>query len=262
MKRKKIPKEGQGSTEYLVVFAVVLIIALVSIGLLGFYPGMAKDAAKTESDTYWQVSAYPLRIIDSAYYSGTACNASNSSAYHFVVKNAETHEVELKGISLNGQAGIFCSAAANASADQLTIGPFESSAIDVIIPSSVAVPCANGRVASVAITFTYGTSNINFLTQKGDKDLMITCPAPATSGSGGGGGSGGGTSNVTMCNGTTFGSCAGPRQSCYIFSVCPATYACSVHFTSPAFRCCHTDEACGSDDWCCSGSCVSGTCQG
>ena len=42
---------GQGATEYLVLLAVVLIVALVSVALLGFFPGMASDAQATQSKT-------------------------------------------------------------------------------------------------------------------------------------------------------------------------------------------------------------------
>lgn len=52
---------GQGATEYLVLLAVVLIVALVSVALLGFFPGMASDAQITQSQAYWQ-SAQPLAI--------------------------------------------------------------------------------------------------------------------------------------------------------------------------------------------------------
>ena len=60
---------GQGATEYLVLLAVVLIVALVSVALLGFFPGMASDAQATQSKTYWQ-SASPISIIemDAKYY--------------------------------------------------------------------------------------------------------------------------------------------------------------------------------------------------
>jgi len=54
---------AQGATEYLVLLAVVLIIALVSIALLGFFPGMASDAKETESKTYW-MSATPIAIVE------------------------------------------------------------------------------------------------------------------------------------------------------------------------------------------------------
>jgi len=56
--------KGQGATEYLVLLAVVLIIALVSIALLGFFPGMASDAKITQSNSYWQGQARPFSIVE------------------------------------------------------------------------------------------------------------------------------------------------------------------------------------------------------
>ena len=65
---------AQGATEYLVLLAVVLIVALVSVALFGFFPGMASDAQITQSQTYWK-SASPIAIVDSSpayrYSSGT-----------------------------------------------------------------------------------------------------------------------------------------------------------------------------------------------
>jgi len=59
---------AQGATEYLVLLAVVLIVALVSVALLGFFPGMASDAQYTQSQAYWQ-STQPISIIETkAYY--------------------------------------------------------------------------------------------------------------------------------------------------------------------------------------------------
>lgn len=58
---------GQGATEYLVLLAVVLIIALVSIALLGFFPGLASDAKITQSNSYWQGDARPFQIKEHAY---------------------------------------------------------------------------------------------------------------------------------------------------------------------------------------------------
>ena len=55
--------KGQGATEYLVLLAVVLIVALVSVALLGFFPGMASDAQITQSQMYWK-SASPIAIVD------------------------------------------------------------------------------------------------------------------------------------------------------------------------------------------------------
>ena len=62
---------GQGATEYLVLLAVVLIVALVSVALLGFFPGMASDSQATQSKTYWS-SASPIAVEEmDAYYSTT-----------------------------------------------------------------------------------------------------------------------------------------------------------------------------------------------
>ena len=55
---------AQGATEYLVLLAVVLIVALVSVALLGFFPGMASDAQITQSQMYWK-SASPITIAES-----------------------------------------------------------------------------------------------------------------------------------------------------------------------------------------------------
>ena len=54
---------AQGATEYLVLLAVVLIVALVSVALLGFFPGMASDAQVTQSKAYW-ASMQPISIIE------------------------------------------------------------------------------------------------------------------------------------------------------------------------------------------------------
>jgi len=79
---------AQGATEYLVLLAIVLIVALVSVALLGFFPGMASDAQLTQSQAYWK-SASPIAIIDQvtsysegmAQSSGTTLILRNTGAY-------------------------------------------------------------------------------------------------------------------------------------------------------------------------------------
>ena len=81
---------GQGATEYLVLLAVVLIVALVSVALLGFFPGMASDAQITQSQMYWR-SASPISIVDNTgayvrysdpdYYYGIYLRFRNNGQY-------------------------------------------------------------------------------------------------------------------------------------------------------------------------------------
>jgi len=60
---------AQGATEYLVLLAVVLIVALVSVALLGFFPGMASDAQITQSQAYWKGTGQIAVTESAARYS-------------------------------------------------------------------------------------------------------------------------------------------------------------------------------------------------
>jgi len=76
-------QHGQGATEYLVLLAVVLIIALVAIMLLGYFPGMATDAKITQSNTYWRGDARPFAITEATI---------NSTGHGtFVLQNMEAN---------------------------------------------------------------------------------------------------------------------------------------------------------------------------
>ena len=90
--------KGQGSTEYLVLLAVVLVVALVAVGLLGFFPGMATDAKMTQSDSYWK-GARPFAIIEHAMVAAT----NNGT---IVVQNMDSSgTVTLDSITLVGNGG-------------------------------------------------------------------------------------------------------------------------------------------------------------
>ena len=93
--------KGQGATEYLVLLAVVLIIALVSISLLGFFPGLASDAKITQSNTYWRGQARPLGIPEQSFSTsgnGTVVIVNNDASGIITVTNMSFN-------SSNGQVG-------------------------------------------------------------------------------------------------------------------------------------------------------------
>jgi hypothetical protein len=89
-------KSGQGATEYLVLLAVVLIIALVSIALLGFFPGLATDAKITQSSAYWR-EARPFAILESAITGSTG----NSTLVLQNVDASGTYTLTGIGLSTN-----------------------------------------------------------------------------------------------------------------------------------------------------------------
>lgn len=90
----RIFARAQGATEYLVLLAVVLIVALVSVALLGFFPGMASDSQITQSQMYWQ-SATPISIIESA----ARVNAPSGITYPYLrIRNSGTYPIRITAI--------------------------------------------------------------------------------------------------------------------------------------------------------------------
>ena len=85
---------GQGATEYLVLLAVVLIVALVSVALLGFFPGMASDAQITQSQIYWK-SAQPVSIVESG---ATYYVPSGITYLYLRIRNTGVYPIRVTGI--------------------------------------------------------------------------------------------------------------------------------------------------------------------
>lgn len=183
---------AQGATEYLVLLAVVLIIALVGIALLGFFPGTASDAQETQSKEYWS-SASPLRILDYRHICATPCGVPGWPAYNLIMENAGTYPLTITGISFqvyprNSSYGTgsaaFCleynQSAANA---PITIAPGERRRITV--RESYTCLARGSRTALQGITFTY-TTNVEgqSITKKqfGTKDFIVRCRGSCVAG--------------------------------------------------------------------------------
>ena len=96
MKGKRVLK-GQGATEYLVLLAVVLIVALVSVALLGFFPGMAMDSKLTQSKTYWS-SASPISIVEAGARFVYDAGAGNFTFTYFRIRNNGNYPISITKI--------------------------------------------------------------------------------------------------------------------------------------------------------------------
>jgi hypothetical protein len=96
--------KAQGATEYLVLLAVVLIVALVSVALLGFFPGMASDAQETQSKAYWQ-SASPIAIVEWGAKYGQDSGYIDFTAPFLRLRNTGQYPIKItKVIGNNGSA--------------------------------------------------------------------------------------------------------------------------------------------------------------
>ncbi len=86
--------QGQGATEYLVLLAVVLIVALVSVALLGFFPGMASDAQETQSKTYW-AGASPIAITEMAAMAYSASSPTDYAIPYLRLRNNGAYPIRI-----------------------------------------------------------------------------------------------------------------------------------------------------------------------
>ena len=143
---------GQGATEYLVLLAVVLIVALVSVALLGFFPGMASDVKITQSSAYWK-GARPFSIMDHSC-TGQTCT--------LIVHNKEA----------SGQYTITSLAVAgcNANGTQTAFAPGETKTTSI----GTCTSGTSGQVYDLGVNFTYSTPNnaITGAKQYGSKNII------------------------------------------------------------------------------------------
>jgi len=96
--------KAQGATEYLVLLAIVLIVALVSVALLGFFPGMANDSQYAQSQAYWQ-SVQPISISEfgPAYAYATLPTGVPTNTY-FRIRNNGQYRIRLEKMLGGGNA--------------------------------------------------------------------------------------------------------------------------------------------------------------
>lgn len=85
-------KRAQGATEYIIIIAVVLIIALIAIGIMGGIPGIGKGATGKAVAAYW--ASEEVAITDYAI--------SASGTDTVIVKNNLRNSIALTDVVVNG----------------------------------------------------------------------------------------------------------------------------------------------------------------
>ena len=153
---------GQGATEYLVLLAVVLIVALVSVALLGFFPGMASDARITQSQSYWRGQARPFAILDAMMTSAAATGSLS-------VQNMEANgPYTITNIAVGGQTNLTGIPVANL--------VFGAGQIQTLAFTGGAPTCgAGGSIYDYNVTISYTTPSGISAKQYSTKNLIGTC---------------------------------------------------------------------------------------
>ena len=145
--------KGQGTTEYLIILAVIIVVALVVAGIMGFFPGLGTGISESQSRAYWQ-STTPLAI--------TQYEVDNAGA-DFVIRNQTTDKIEVNEISLDGTAVNVTDANVSAGS-QATF-------------SGSNVTCTSGSTYQYNVVITYSVDNgLQNARLTGTKALVGQCP--------------------------------------------------------------------------------------
>jgi len=147
-------KKGQVSTEYLVILAVVLVVALVVVYLVGGFSGLGAGSLETQSKNYWG-STSPF-AIKSFKVSGSTMDLE--------VANNDLDKLTITDISVEGTS-IFS-----------TSTSFTSGEVKVL-SGTVGTACGAAGTPftynNVIITYTKGS--ITAMKQTGTKPLVGKC---------------------------------------------------------------------------------------
>jgi len=148
---------GQGATEYLIILAVIIVIALVVVGVMGWFPGLGTGINEQQSKTYW-LTASPFAIVDWKF-TGTATQAE------LVIQNSTSDTLELEEVHIAGTDMDLTSDLNFSAGERKNAGAF-----------TTGKACTSGQIYEFDVRIEYSTEDGLTKTQAGTKPLVGTCP--------------------------------------------------------------------------------------
>lgn len=142
-------KKGQTATEYLIILAVVIIIALIVVGVMGGIPGMGGGAKSKTSMAYWSTAEV---AISSATISSTQSSLT--------VRNPGSEAITVHSIILNEL--------------NLTITPYTILPGSTYTFTSAVVQCTTGSY-SYPVMFYYTKGGSEYTFNGGGQTLDGSC---------------------------------------------------------------------------------------
>jgi hypothetical protein len=146
-------RRGQGSTEYLVLLAVALIVALVAIALLGWFPGVSGDTRESQSRSYWS-GAQPFSILE---------YKANSTSLVLTMRNERSEKLTLQDMTVDG---------ADVAVAVTEFKGGEEKTVTVTLPATCGTV---GDLFEYDLTIEYDTSTIPGIIQTGARPLIGKC---------------------------------------------------------------------------------------
>ena len=147
-------KKGQVSTEYLVILAVVLVIALVVVFLVSQGTGVGTSTLDSQTQAYWK-GVQPLSILD---YSATGTTLT------VAIQNNAQESITLTQVAGSGLT---------AYAVSTTFAPGQARTIPITLTATCGT--AGTRFSYSNVTFTYDVGLISGKTFAGQRALSGAC---------------------------------------------------------------------------------------
>ena len=151
--------KGQAAIEYLIILAVVVIIALIVIGVIGGFPGMTRGISEKDSASYW--SAADVGIT--RYFVSHTINSSM-----LVIRNNKLFAINVTNLTFAGGANVL---PANQS-----LAPGSSVNVTLSTAGTAVPSCTAGNSYSMTTVVTYVDAVYGqTYTFTGEKPLVGTC---------------------------------------------------------------------------------------
>jgi len=164
-------RRGQGATEYLVILGAVLLVALVIVSLLGWFPSLGGATKEQQSKAYWSGTS-PFAI--STYKVG-------NSSITFSVSNRLADKVNLTSIEVQdgfGNVGTIMSPNVFFNAGEEVV----LNAAQAVYQNATLNPCTSTGTSKTGTTFeykvvafTYTQGTITGIRQQGAQALVGRC---------------------------------------------------------------------------------------
>ncbi len=154
--------KGQGSTEYLVIFAAVLVVALIVVFLLNQFGQYGQKSLIDNSKIYW-ASMMPVGVSDWAVTSSDGKNVT------FTLTNKDVRKLTITNISLDDNAP--------SSALSVSLYPSDETETTVTFASAVCSSSDSGKMKEFDMVISYkksfGTATYKEI---GKVPMRVVCP--------------------------------------------------------------------------------------
>ncbi len=149
---------AQASTEYLIVLAVVLTLALIILGAFGLFPSFSYGAQAGDSARWWASAASPLQIADFK---------QTGSSLSIILVNSAPLTVRVGGINLSTRPSAIYT---------------PSTSLPVSLPSGgrtqvdfTTESCAGRQTLAYEVSISYTAGQVGGLSELGAKPLYVQC---------------------------------------------------------------------------------------